>query len=1202
MAELECLAESRGELTTNVVFVHGLGGNIRTTWQADRRDEATLWPLWLAEDIPGHAIWSVGYPAAISRWRGTAMHLVDRARNVFLSLRTEPKLAEGRLILIGHSLGGLVIKRMLLDLVAEAESSKAAASFLDRVDKVSFLATPHAGSDYAVWGDWFRVLVWPSEATRCLLRRDPNLLKLNVDYRRWATTRGLHHLVLRESQPVRILGYVVDPESGDPGFVAYPAEPLDKGHISIVKPPNRADEVYKSVKAFILDPFERPVTVVEQKIGAVIASQEAIREDTRSILEKIEAARQAPDIAVEIGEDSFSVIVPGAKPARSELEIGWRELSDAVAPDDIDLLAALRWNFRLATKLHGRDDDLKQILAWAEAKPGVPSIRLVTGEGGAGKTRLAAEVAAELRRRGWTAGFLRPGHSLQVPIGDARGLLLILDYPEESPDLARRLFAALTEAEQSAFPLRLLLLSRRDFAHWENEALPLGGRFGKHPIAAPDALDADEAVALISEAATTFAGRACLPLPNLERAESWASENTLHRLPLFVLAAAVHAVLSPDAAFGIEGGAIIRDLAERERGRVRRASDRLGIGPASLERLLALGIVAEGLDFAAVRALAQAGIGEGIEANRLLKVVSETPWWRGGRLVRLQPDRVAACFLDAALFEAKLPDGDDRLPHWLSLSLKGNERDFGDRLGRLLYDLDAPGVARNGATPLEAALIAMIEREPERVVDFAEVASGEVPFAAAGFAAEIAGRLGVDLKDHPEQAALFLNNSANYLSLLGRLEAALEAAQEAVEISRALAEVRPDSFTPALAISLNNLGKMLSDLGRREAALDAAQEASGLYRALAKAHPDSFTPYLAGSLTNLSKMLSELGRREAALETAQEAVEIGHVLANARLDAFAPVLATSLSSLGKMLSDLGRREEALEVAREAVKIRRALAKARPDAFAPDLASSLNTLGALLSDQGRREEALEATGEAVEIWRPLTNVRPDAFTPDLAASLNNLGKMLSGLGYHEAALEAGHEATRLYRALAKASSDAFVPYLATSLNNLSNWLSELGQRESALEAAQEAVEIRRALAMARPDSFTPALASSLNNLGNRLSELGRRESALEAAQEAVEIMRALAKARPDSFTPDLAMSLNNFGTMLSDLGRREAALAAALESVKLYGGLGREHPAAFARELFAAMHNLAEYLSALGREEEAEAVRCDIAELFAPDEA
>jgi pimeloyl-ACP methyl ester carboxylesterase len=68
------------------------------------------WLGWLAKDIKGLAVWSVGYETPISRWRGSAMHLTDRATNILARLLAEPALREGSLILIGHSLGGLVIK------------------------------------------------------------------------------------------------------------------------------------------------------------------------------------------------------------------------------------------------------------------------------------------------------------------------------------------------------------------------------------------------------------------------------------------------------------------------------------------------------------------------------------------------------------------------------------------------------------------------------------------------------------------------------------------------------------------------------------------------------------------------------------------------------------------------------------------------------------------------------------------------------------------------------------------------------------------------------------------------------------------------------------------------------------------------------------------------------------------------------------
>ena len=75
-------------------------------------------------------------------------------------------------------------------------------------------------------------------------------------------------------------------------------------------------------------------------------------------------------------------------------------------------------------------------------------------------------------------------------------------------------------------------------------------------------------------------------------------------------------------------------------------------------------------------------------------------------------------------------------------------------------------------------------------------------------------------------------------------------------------------------MSLNTLAVRLSELGRREEALAAAQEAVQIRRALTRARPEAFTPGLATSLYNLATRLSALGRREEALAAAQEAADL----------------------------------------------------------------------------------------------------------------------------------------------------------------------------------------------------------------------------------------------------------------------------------------------------------------------------------------
>ncbi|MGB8900034.1 MAG: hypothetical protein WCC90_12730, partial [Methylocella sp.] len=266
MADLFPIAEARGPKTANVIFFHGLGGDAHGTWSADPKDKASFWPAWLAQDIEGLSVYSVGYEASVSGWNGSAMELTDRAANVLNLLLVNPDLGAGELILVGHSLGGLVIKQVLRKAADEAVEGAEALSFIERVRKVAFLATSHAGSDLAGWGDRLRVLIQPSAATRSLLRNDQHLRDLNLWYRRWARQRGINHLILTETKTTPLFGMIVKPDSSDPGLSSDPV-PIDTDHIGIAKPLNRESEVYQLVLNFIKRHTERPVSHEETGNG-----------------------------------------------------------------------------------------------------------------------------------------------------------------------------------------------------------------------------------------------------------------------------------------------------------------------------------------------------------------------------------------------------------------------------------------------------------------------------------------------------------------------------------------------------------------------------------------------------------------------------------------------------------------------------------------------------------------------------------------------------------------------------------------------------------------------------------------------------------------------------------------------------------------------------------------------------------------------
>ncbi|MDY0187775.1 MAG: AAA family ATPase [Syntrophus sp. (in: bacteria)] len=259
MATLTQVYEAPSADALHVVFVHGLGGDARSTWMHNRNDHTTLWPSWIGEDV-GCNVWVAGYGAALSGWTDAAMHLVDLGETLFAALQVEQGLRGRRIVLVGHSLGGLAIKSGMTQ--AQALGDPQRLTLLKRISGVVFVGTPHQGSSLATFADMLRLLLRTNPQVTNMASNDAWLKLLNDQFRALHGQRSFGVRVFFESRGVdvgcRIFGFavgrrqlIVGRNSADPGIAGVVPTAIEGDHFEISKPKSRQVLIHKALIEFL---------------------------------------------------------------------------------------------------------------------------------------------------------------------------------------------------------------------------------------------------------------------------------------------------------------------------------------------------------------------------------------------------------------------------------------------------------------------------------------------------------------------------------------------------------------------------------------------------------------------------------------------------------------------------------------------------------------------------------------------------------------------------------------------------------------------------------------------------------------------------------------------------------------------------------------------------------------------------------------
>lgn len=338
-----------GSTSMDIVFMHGLEGHYKKTWQSP--DQSGWWPQWAADALPHACILTLEYPAAIGGWTESqanaqpdAQSLADAIADAFRN--QSPKLGSRPCVFVCHSLGGLLLKRVLVD--AKNRSHDPQWFKDDRVAGILFLGTPHRGSAVAnvlllaekiknstlqagmiaidvatqapvtgllnLLGLSRKSLVdkifTSSELIKFLKEDSRDLQWLNEDFRSYWEERGRQgkslHLRLYAEQLPTLHVQVVDKGSADPNLRGITVvELVGKDHITMVKPTGPEGEIAGALLSMV-DSFTQTHGIFDFKDDTRNLTAQAVFEMLR-MRGKQELLKTMADLLNVAPEDPYAI-------------------------------------------------------------------------------------------------------------------------------------------------------------------------------------------------------------------------------------------------------------------------------------------------------------------------------------------------------------------------------------------------------------------------------------------------------------------------------------------------------------------------------------------------------------------------------------------------------------------------------------------------------------------------------------------------------------------------------------------------------------------------------------------------------------------------------------------------------------------------------------------------------------------------------
>lgn len=811
-------------------------------------------------------------------------------------------------------------------------------------------------------------------------------------------------------------------------------------------------------------------------------------------------------------------------PVSINLSVPWH-----IPQQDPTVLSLLTWNCAISN-FRGRESELLSLNKWVEQDNPV-SLRFITGPGGSGKNRLAAEFARSLQLKEWSAGFVDLDKQISYEVKN-NNVLFLIDSPELSKNNFKILLKDVSMLDQfdieEPWKIRILVLTRSDQSKWRDFLLEAGVvnivDFRQIQLEGIDTDASHEIYNSALEKASELLNKVVPPISK-EAINEWISQSSENKLPIFIVAAAIYDVLNPnDMSVKYSSKEILETIADYEIRRIVEIAEKNNVEDK----------------YACVKKIAISCISGQVQVFDIEQSdceISNLP------IEPIKPDIIASAF--TLLFLKKIPSGSVPMMIWeaVSSNLPGSLI----TISRIMYD--AKTLLKIDDFDIEKYFEEAVKNDANRCEILFEHLNQDKSILLGKVTNKVCENILKQNISLPKKASTLILLSNNF-SQSGDNDKAIRISRKAVLVAERLYASSPVKYCKLFAATLSNLaGDCLKDHLDKEA-FENLKKASKLYGEFARNQPVSIVEYCI-FLSNFGSYYLRINDYDNAIFYYKNALDTLEKLAERHLEIVRKELAFILSNISVCFQKRLDFSNALKSALAALKHYEMEAYNNPTQFEPEIARCCLNIATSFPANAVDREIQYHIERAIDIYKKYYEINPKAFADDLAKSYNVYSSYFKKIGAYQEAIECAESEKEIYSTnkmfskkqycfnidLIKINIKIAHLYLEIDIKSANKYITESGKM---IQCCMEKEKTE----------FEPLYADLLLVMSREKYLNGEINEAIKITDDALGLFKKCSKRNPAEFEPEVARCLYVLGYLHITKDEKEIALNHVTEGIRI----------------------------------------------------